>query len=80
MKDLKLNSHPNDKDAPDQLVAIDDDGTEVFIPNDPRNRHYIEAKEWYEAKKLKPFKFKFENVGDEPAPQREKKIVVGDQN
>lgn len=43
----------------EQLIGVDDKGTEFFIPKDPRNRHYIEAQQWYDKQKKKPFKYEF---------------------
>lgn len=39
-------------------VTTTDDET-LFVPTDKANRHYQEIKEWYDAQKELPFKFKF---------------------
>lgn len=35
------------------------DGTEITVPNEPLNRHYVEIANWYKDQKKKPFKFDF---------------------
>lgn len=40
-----------------------EDGTESLVPAEATdNRHYREVKEWYEAQKKPPFKFKFKKL------------------
>lgn len=41
-------------------VTTDEDVMATIVPADPANRHYHEIREWYDKKKLKPFRYDFD--------------------
>lgn len=42
-----------------RLLVTWQDGHQNYLPNDPRNKHYRLAKQWYEQQKKKPFEYDF---------------------
>lgn len=46
----------------EHFFVVTKDGDELTVPVDPRNRHYMEVRDWYDRKQNKPFEFDFEKV------------------
>lgn len=47
---------------PAQFKIVLEDSSELFVPIDPLNRHFVEVREWYHQQKTKPFVFDFDAV------------------
>lgn len=43
--------------ASDMLLVTFDDDSQAYVPIDPVNRHYNEAKAWWKNQSKKPFKW-----------------------
>lgn len=65
IKNVKFIEEGQELSMPAQFKVILEDNSELFVPIDPLNRHFVEVKEWYQSKKKKSFVFDFDAVETE---------------